>query len=136
MKTIIPLLLLLVGPSIAQAGPLHKVRRYISTHKELLAADVLLGADITADGASTVYVTDRCPSCIETNPLLGHHPSERSLWTLDVGYLVGLVTIEHLTWRYSPDRIYHHMIWMMVAPLTVEESVFTIPNNIRAGEDY
>jgi len=114
-------------------GPLHKVWHYVSTHKELLAVDAIIIAAWSADAASTVHDEHNCPSCIETNSVLGPHPSERAIWLYASGWSALQTTLNHLAWHYAPDPVLRHIVWIP-AIVTATNELSNVRNNVQAAE--
>jgi len=113
--------LLLVIASPLQAQPWH----WVSHHKELLAADGLIFLAWSADAASSVACQrERPKACVETNALLGKHPSAAASF----GYALGLAgaqsTLNGLIWWSAGDSPGKHIIWLPTIAFTVLE----IPN--------
>jgi len=133
MKTLILLICLSIFCGAATANPLGKAWHYINSHKELLASDVILAAAFSADAASTRFAEINCPSCIETAPFIGQHPNTIGVWGTAAGYTMGTVTLNHLLWHYAPDKSYRHIIWIWTIPVALNDGIYVIPNNVRAG---
>src|ERR1700691_1997453 len=96
---------LAVLPISCQAQPFEKILHYAAKHKELILADAVIVAAWSADAASTVNDERNCPSCVETNPFLGPHPSRHAIWISAVGYAGVQTTFNHLIWHYAPDPV-------------------------------
>ncbi|HKQ88761.1 MAG TPA: hypothetical protein VJS43_18540 [Candidatus Acidoferrales bacterium] len=133
--------LILAVPSPAQsflsaqherARPLGRIWHYIVTHKEVLAADAIAVSAWSADAASTVYDQHHC-ACIETNSLLGKHPSEGAIWTYGIGGAAVQVSLNHLIWHYAPDHADRHLMWFELTPLVGNE-VFNVYSNVQAAD--
>lgn len=58
-------------------------RNMVTFHDKLLAVEqwAMLGA-IVADGVTTTNALRACSSCVETNVVLGQHPSSLGMWSL------------------------------------------------------
>lgn len=69
--------------------------RYISTHKMLLVTDTLLVLSSLADSASSVHDQHMHPPGVETNPLLGKHPSNVALYGSKMGLTAAWIGINH-----------------------------------------
>jgi hypothetical protein len=112
-------------------GTLGRIQHYISTHKELLASDVLLFSALSADAISSVHCVRMPNLCYEGNHILPDHPSDFVVW----GYFTGLETIfittSHLWWHRHPDSAWRHMAW--IAPIAY--SVYEVPI-VRSNWDY
>lgn len=104
------------------AGPLHHVRHYLNTRKELILSDALNTLALSADAASSVHAQRICPACVEEAWLVGKHPSPGVTWSWAVGEDVLLVGASHLAWHYAPEPMYRHIIWIWTAPLVTEEA--------------
>jgi hypothetical protein len=133
--------LILAVPSPAQsflsarherARPLGRIWQYIVTHKEVLAADAIAVSAWSADAASTVYDQHHCV-CIETNSLLGKHPSEGAVWSYGIGAAALHVSLNHLIWHYAPDHADRQLIWFEMTPLIGNEA-FNIYWNVQAAD--
>lgn len=115
-----------------RARLLGRVWHYIVTHKEVLAADAIAVSAWSADAASTVYDQHHCV-CIETNPLLGKHPSGGAIWSYGIGGAALQVSLNHVIWHYAPDHADRHLIWFEMTPLIGEE-VFNVYSNVQAAD--
>lgn len=133
--------LILAVPSPAQSflsaqhgkgRPLGRIWHYVVTHKEVLAADAIAVSAWSADAASTVYDQHHCV-CIETNSLLGQHPSEGALWSYGIGMAAVHVSLNHLIWHYAPDHADRHLLWFEMTPLVGNE-VYNVYSNVHAAE--
>jgi hypothetical protein len=104
-------------------SPFTKVTHYISTHKELLGSDALL----LATGAAAAHYSDQCQRypayCIETNPILGPHPSNMDTWFYALGVNGGLMALHHLAWHFAPEKQDRHVIWFSSIPVTLYEAI-------------
>lgn len=67
-------------PGIAQPQGNRQHHNWLGRHKWLLITSAALLASSAADAVSTQNVPHHCPSCVETDPLLGKHPSPTRLW--------------------------------------------------------
>lgn len=121
----------LSGPAQKRVSPFGHVWNYITTHKELLTGDAIVTSAWSADAASTVYDIHHCV-CVETNPLLGPHPSEHAVWMYGIGGAALQATISHLIWHYAPDHEDRHLFWFFVAPIAVEETI-NVRSNVQAA---
>lgn len=115
-----------------RARPLGQVWHYIVTHKEVLTVDAIAVSAWSADAASTVYDQHHCV-CIETNSLLGKHPSEGAIWSYGIGAAALHVSVNHLIWHYAPDHADRHLIWFEMTPLVGNE-VFNVYSNVQAAD--
>jgi hypothetical protein len=123
MKYVAAGLLLLAAGIPSQAQPFRRAWHYVSTHKELLAADAVIIAAWSADAASTVNVQHDCPTCVESSFLVGSHPSAHALWLTAAAFSGGEVTLNHLLWHRAPEPVDRHLIWvpaLMVGVLETE----------------
>lgn len=118
----------------SRIGPLHEVWHYIDTHKELLASDAIIIAAWSADAASTINDEHNCPSCVETNSVLGPRPSESAVWLYASGWSALQTTLNHLAWHYAPDPVLRHMVWIP-AVITGVNELPNVENNVRWAED-
>lgn len=112
--------------------PIGRIWHYVVTHKEVLAADALASSAWLADSASTVYDEHHC-TCIETNPILGKHPSEGAVWGYGIGSAALFTTLNHLIWHYAPDRSDRHLFWFEVAPIIGVEAS-NVYSNVHAAD--
>lgn len=115
------------------------VVHYVGTDKELLASDAIVLMAANADAASTVHNLHR--GFIETNSILGQHPSNVQLYTFADVVPTLLISTNHFAWhRYQqpwsprrptdPDR---HWIWFDVAAYAFWQQV-AIRHNISVAE--
>jgi hypothetical protein len=109
-------------PTSCDARPLGKFWHFVSTHKELIISDAVVIAAWSADAASTVNDQRNCPSCVETNPLLGPHPSRHAIWLTASGSASLQTGLDHLLWRYAPNPVYRHMVWIPTAIIGLTET--------------
>ena len=116
------------------SGTLHKMWHYISTHKELLASDAIIIAAWSADAASTINDERNCTSCIETNPVLGPHPTNSAVWLYASGWSAFQTTLNHLAWHYAPDPVLRHMVWIPTIITAVNEFP-NVQNNVHWAEE-
>jgi hypothetical protein len=126
---------LAVLPLSCQAQPFGKILHYAARHKELILADAVIIAAWSADAASTVNDERNCPSCVETNPFLGPHPSEHQLWLSAVGISGVETSLNHLIWHYAPDPVYRHMVWAQPVMLGSMEAN-NVAGNVQAAQNY
>jgi len=112
-------------------GTFGRIQHYVSTHKELLASDVLLFSALSADAISSVHCVHMANLCYEGNRILPDRPSDFVIW----GYFTGLETIyitaSHLWWHKHPDSRWRHIAW--VAPIAY--SIYEVPI-VRSNWDY
>jgi hypothetical protein len=111
-----------------------RVRSYVSHHKELLAADGLIGSAWSLDAWSSVRCQNISPACTEQNPFLGPHPSAGATWGFAMGFASAQIALNHLAWHYAPSPGLRHLIWFFDAPFLVYES-FNIRSNIDTGNN-
>jgi hypothetical protein len=104
-------------------SPFGKVAHYASTHKELLAADGLQLAAGAAAAASSVHCQRYRAYCIETNDILGPHPSELSTWSYAMGVNGAVISLQHLAWHYAPTKQDRHVIWFTALPISISEAM-------------
>jgi hypothetical protein len=123
----------LVSVKQSRIGPLHEVWHYIDTHKELLASDAIIIAAWSADAASTINDQHNCPTCVETNPILGPHPTEDAIWLYASGWSAFQTTLNHLAWHYAPDPVLRHMVWIPTVITGINE-LPNVQNNVRWAE--
>ena len=119
--------------SSSSNGPLGKVWHYVNTHKELLVSDAIIIAAWSADAASTVNDERNCPSCVETNSVLGPHPTEGAIWLYASGFSAFQTALNHLAWHYAPDPVLRHMVWIP-AVITGVNELANVQNNVRWAE--
>jgi hypothetical protein len=112
-------------------GTLSRVQHYVSTHKELLASDVLLFSALSADAISTVHCVRMPNLCYEGNHILPDHPSDFVVWGYFTGLETILITASHLWWHRHPDSPWRHMAW--IGPIAY--SVYEVPI-VRSNWDY
>lgn len=93
------------------------VWHYTTTHKEVIAQSLLFDLALAADAASSI----RCQSykgCIETDPLLGQHPSPADTWHwAETGggiMTVSLFTFHWATTDQGNDRFERHLWWVPI----------------------
>lgn len=111
-----------------------RVHTYVRTHKELLTNDALLSSAIFADAGSTIHCQNvGGPSCVETDPLLGKHPSAGAVIGLAIGADVGFIAINHLVWHFAPDKVSRHILWVWTAPVILTEALAS-QNNVNVTE--
>lgn len=125
-------ILLCALPAQAQ---FHKVGHYIKTHKELLASDAIVALAFSADAGSSVHCQSVSLQCIETNSLVGKHPTERqtAAWTLlAVG---GIITGNHLIWHFGKQAEpgAEHLIWLDTTAIAIMET-FNVRSNVQTAE--
>lgn len=132
-KIIIALILLFCAGTLrAQSFP-SKIVHYVSTHKELLAADSI----ILAAGIADTWSSDGCQHyrkyCIETNPLLGQHPTQFDTAAYGMGLSALLVAAQHGIWHFAPDKGARHVIWFIATPQAVAQSMNSW-NNVQGTQ--
>jgi hypothetical protein len=115
------------------------VGRYVRTHKRLLVADAILGASWGADAASSTNCQRIAKaSCVETNPLLGKHPSPAVTWGYAAGMASVMIAGEHLIWwegnKVDPEAG-HVIIWFVPVPFAISEFI-NVRTNVRIAERY
>jgi len=91
-----------------------KIGRYICTHKEILISDTMQVLAEGADAASTVHCQHVSHLCIESNGVVGPHPSNGAAWSFAEGMAVGLIISQRLFWwqanKVDPEA--RHIILM------------------------
>ena len=104
--------------------PLHKVGHYIKTHRELLLADGVVFASVSANAWTSVDCGRFYPYCVEGNSILGPHPPASHEWlgALGVGTAVNAWT--HFVWHEAVKHPHstpaRHFIWAFdVGPTVV-----------------
>jgi hypothetical protein len=115
-----------------ESGRTQRLWHYIVTHKEVLAGDAIAASAWSADAASTLYDTHHC-LCVEQNPLLGPHPSERAILSYGIGAAAVQITLNHLIWHYAPEHLDRHLIWFEMAPLIGAEAQ-NVYSNVKAAD--
>jgi len=116
------------------SGTLHKMWHYITTHKELLASDAIIIAAWSADAASTINDERNCTNCIETNSVLGPHPTTGAVWLYAYGWTAFQTTLNHLDWHYARDPVLRHMVWIPTVITAVNEFP-NVQNNVHWAEE-
>jgi hypothetical protein len=108
-----------------------KIGHYIRTHKELLISDAVVLLALNADAGSTVHCKHVSPYCLETNSIIGPHPSNAAVWGLVNGYAVGLIAGVHLFWwqanKVDPEA--RHIILLFPIALGIDE-YWTVTSNV------
>ncbi|HTZ74564.1 MAG TPA: hypothetical protein VMB47_11630 [Candidatus Aquilonibacter sp.] len=117
-----------------RASVLGRTTQYVRTHKELLLADTLVVAALSADAASSVHCQQTNPvGCIESNPFLGRHPSASATWGYSLGFSAGIVAINHALFSIAPkDPVRHIALFSSVAIAVTE--IPTVRNNVQTSE--
>jgi hypothetical protein len=113
-------------------GRLKRMTHYVTTHKELLISDTLIVFTQAADAASSVHC-QRLPGCVESNPLLGKHPSELETWGAATGASAATITLVHLSQLFASNRIERHLFWGPVAGICIRE-VWNVHSNANEAE--
>ncbi|MGC2421772.1 MAG: hypothetical protein ACLQMT_06785 [Candidatus Acidiferrales bacterium] len=105
-------------------NPIAHIFHYVATHKELLSMDAMTATAISLD----VIATNRCErighdlssedglpnQCVETDSILGQHPSGAKTWTLGLIYIGGFVAANHVGHWAAWDEEGHstfHAFW-------------------------
>lgn len=151
-KGILASLLFCVFTFTAEAQIVHRrpkvvtqVSNYVMTHKTVLAADAVGWLAMSADLASSVHcqkigyrfispVDPAHTGCIETDPWLGPHPSERAYWFYGGGFEIAFTALRHLGWHYAPSPGGRYFVEAFVTVPTVAISVADTYTNIDAAE--
>jgi hypothetical protein len=141
MQTLFKTLLIAVLLAISTSAQPNRFHRFVShsthyaaTHKELLISDIIIASAESADAASSTNCQKVAPiTCIETNPLIGKHPSNGATWRLAIGYSAGMITLDHLIWHYAPEPADRHLIWLTTIPIAIDET-FNVKNNVDAAQ--
>jgi hypothetical protein len=119
------LLLAIVGasvPAFAQSVP-ARAWHWAGRHKELLLADGLLTASLSADAAESIRCQHEFPvTCVEQNPLMNRHPSEGAYWRWTLGVDGAIIAANHIGWHFMPGR-YKHLIWSWSGAMTINEGI-------------
>ena len=121
------------GAQVKRSLP-SKVAAYASTHKRLLVADAIIIAAWSADAASSTRA-QASGCCVETNPVIGPHPSNAQTWAW-AGFMAALgVTGEHLIWwganRAGDPEAGHVLIWLYPVAFSIIEF-----DNVRSNLKY
>ena len=135
MRKLVWICVLAILPASCGAQPFGKAWHYVSTHKELIISDAIVIAAWSADAASTVNDQKNCATCVETNALLGRHPSKRAIWFTALGSTSGQIALSHLMWHYAPDPVYHHMVWIPAGIVGVMEAN-NVWGNVQAAQAH
>jgi hypothetical protein len=135
MKRVLIGFVLAILPLSCQAQPFGAILHYAARHKELILADAVIIAAWSADAASTVNDERNCPTCVETNPFLGPHPTKHQLWLSAAGFAGAETTVNHLIWHYAPDPVYRHMVWAQSIMLGSMEAN-NVAGNVQAAQAY
>jgi hypothetical protein len=91
----------LLSSSLAHADP--RPRRWFKDWK-WWAGEAFIAGIRAADAHSSVTARSRCPTCNETNIILGNHPSTGALAGMaSVGFGVE-TTLHILSWKYCPNE--------------------------------
>ena len=129
-------LLLCVLSASAQMKPSvpARVSNFIRTHKRLLVADSILILAWSADAASSVHA-QKSGCCVESNPIVGPHPSEAATWGFAMGMAGLMVTGEHLIWwagnKYDEREAARVAIWLPPIAFGITEFY-----NVKANAQY
>ena len=133
MKRLVCVCIFALLPGACHAQRFGRALRYVARHKELMLSDAVIIAAWSADAASTVNDERNCPGCVETNPLLGAHPSEHAIW-LTAATGAGIQTsIDHLLWHFAYDPLYRHMVWIQPVIIGSTEAS-NVYGNVKAAE--
>lgn len=102
---------------VIEPSPLGHVVHYIKNHKRLLISDTVILAALAADaGSSTNCQHVLKANCLETNAILGKHPSDAATWSLLMGYGSGMVAIDHLSFWYADKYGDNTYKWLVLIP--------------------
>ena len=104
----------LLAPKECKAEPFSRVFHYVSHHKELLASDAILVVAWSADSASTIHALRVCPTCQETNRILGRRPSSVAVWSLGLGFAGAHIAANHTFIREPKYRNARLLLWTPV----------------------
>jgi hypothetical protein len=77
----------------AIASP-HPIR-WVGRHKLLIATSAIMFAASAVDAQTSIDAERRCPTCAETNPIVGARPSATAFWSFVV---VGNSGVTLLNW--------------------------------------
>jgi hypothetical protein len=104
--------------------------------------EAVIAAAFAADAHSSSYVRDRCPGCVETNLLLGSHPSNRAI-AVDSSLFFGLYTAFHIgSWEACPDPNGDDKAWRVacytaipaiIGPLKIRAAIHNYNLAARSG---
>ena len=92
IQTAVISILLFICAQRAGASP-HPIQ-WIGHHKLLVATSALLFAAEAADAQTSTETQRRCPACLETNPIVGRHPSATELWSVVVAEDLGMTLFD------------------------------------------
>lgn len=109
------------------------VWHYVTHHKELLIHDTLLVLTASADAASSVHCQHISPFCKETNSTLGPRPSELATWGYLLGFAGAKITLNHLAFWISDDRVYREACLSTDYIIFLDEYA-TVKNNVHMAD--
>ena len=111
-----------------------KIGHYIHTHKELLIADAVVLLAWSADAASSVHCQHVSPYCVDSNSVVGPHPSNAATWGFAESMAVGLIVGEHLFWwqanKVDPEA--RHIILLFPAAVVITQ-YWNVSGNVAAA---
>ena len=111
-----------------------KIRHYIRTHKELLIADAVILLAQSADAGSTVHCQHVSPFCVETNGVIGPHPSNGATWADAEVTAVGLIVALHLFWwqanKVDPEARHIVLLFPVVDGIS---TYWSVSGNVAAA---
>jgi hypothetical protein len=121
-------LAVLSAPPISADNLARKFVHSVSHHKETFVRSGILTAYISVD----VWSTNRCQRisayCIETNPVLGQHPSPQATWGYALGIDGVLIALDAVAAHYAPSRLGRQIPWAWTIPIAAYETV-----NVRSN---
>jgi hypothetical protein len=113
-------------------------RRHPWSDKRWWAGIAVIVIDHALDASSTMGVQHRCPDCVETNPILGPHPSAAQVWGLDAGAILFYSGLHYVEWYAGHDD--PNKYWRFASQWTIPiiDASFETPaiaNNFGIGTE-
>jgi hypothetical protein len=111
-----------------------KIGHYIRTQKELLISDAILVLAESADAGSTVHCQHVSRGCIETNSIIGPHPSNAATWADAEVTAVGLIVLLHCFWwqanKVDPEARHLVLLFPIVDGIA---TYWSVTGNVEAA---
>jgi len=111
-----------------------RVGQYLRSHKELLIADTIVLLAWSADAGSSVHCQHVSSGCVDSNSVVGPHPSNAATWAFAEGMAVGLIAGQHLVWwqanKVDPEA--RHVILLFPAAIGITE-YWNVTGNVAAA---